>query len=91
MALEIGEAGTTFRAPEPGRAERIGGAFDKRIVRGSGIDMPLADAVALRRRRYGDLRGLHIPSKEQTPRHAGLEGHAKALSPRQSLVSCVLA
>ena len=37
----INEAGATFLAPALGGVERIDGAFDKMIVRASGIDMPL--------------------------------------------------
>ena len=41
VAEEISEAGDTFLAPALGGVERIDGAFDKMIVRASGIDMPL--------------------------------------------------
>ena len=41
VSLEIGDAGSTFLAPARAREQRIDGAFDKMIVRASGIDMPL--------------------------------------------------
>jgi len=40
LATEIGRVAETFMAPARG-AERIDGAFDKMVVRASGIDMPL--------------------------------------------------
>ena len=41
VSLEIGEAASTFLAPARAGEQRIDGAFDKMIVRASGIDMPL--------------------------------------------------
>ena len=41
VALEIDEAKDTFLAPTIGGVEHIDGAYDKMIVRASGIDMPL--------------------------------------------------